>query len=504
MVGVSKSFGSVQANRDVDFEVRAGEIHALLGENGAGKTTLMNILYGLIKPDSGCIYLRGDLAEITSPKDSISQGIAMVHQHFMLVPRFSVVENVVLGLSTPQGPILSTHDAAQRVTALSRSYGLQVDPGAEVGDLSVGEQQRVEIIKALYRDADILILDEPTAVLTPQEVDQLFNVLRAFTEEGHAVVFISHKLNEVLSISHRISVLRDGMMLGTVETKDATRSQLAEMMVGRPVDMEVGEKPPTGTEVVLALQEVSALNDRGLTGLKNVSLKVHAGEILGVAGVDGNGQRELAEVIAGLRPISGGAIQLQGQDISQQSPRQAIDMGIAHIPEDRQESGLLSNLPVWRSMLLGKHQSKPYASAGTLRRKTIDSMVKGLIQEYDIRPPDAEWQAGLFSGGNQQKFILARELSRDPKLLIASQPTRGLDVRTTEYVRQKLLEERRAGKALLLISTDLQEILALSDRIAVLYEGCVMAIIGRELATPERLGLLMAGVDIVDSMQYED
>lgn len=495
--GIRKTFGHVIANNGIDLDIQAGEIHALLGENGAGKTTLMNILYGLVLPDEGTIGVHGQPVKMESPSDAIAHGIAMVHQHFMLVSRFSVVENIVLGLGTPDGPVLSLSLPAKRIDELSNLYGLKVDPWAEISQLSVGEQQRVEIIKALYRNVDVLILDEPTSVLTPQEVDQLFKILRAFTGEGHTVIFISHKLNEVLTISDRVTVLRDGEVIGTVETKTSSKAQLARMMVGREISLDYSDESRSlAGQTVLELKNVSAKNERDLQALFGVSLEVHSGEILGIAGVDGNGQRELCEIIVGLRRVTQGQIFLERTEITNQTPHEAISRGIAFVPGDRQESGLLSNLPLWRNLLLGLHDRPPYVQWGLLKIKTVMQMAERLLKQFEVRPADLDLPAGSLSGGNQQKLVLAREVNKHPRLLIASQPTLGLDIKTTDYVHRLLIRERESSTSILLISTDLQEILSLSDRVAVMYEGKVMGVLDIHQASIEKLGLLMAGVPL--------
>ncbi|MGA9398312.1 MAG: ABC transporter ATP-binding protein, partial [Anaerolineaceae bacterium] len=486
------------ANDGIDIEIRPGEIHALLGENGAGKTTLMNILYGLIQPDSGEINIHGQPAHFSTPRDAIRSGVGMVHQQFMLVPNLTVVENVTLGLGTPGGIFFEKKEPIRRIENLVHTYGLKVNPNAEISHLSVGEQQRVEIIKALYRNVDILIMDEPTSVLTSQETDHLFKVLSSFTAAGHTVIFISHKLNEVLSISQRITVLRDGHLVGTINTSGSSSRQLARMMVGREISLDMDRVSHNIGESVLELQGVWADNDSGLPALKNVSFTVHRGEIFGIAGVDGNGQREMTEMLRGLRPIKRGIIKLNGIRRTNYTPNQAINMGIGLIPEDRRGAGMLTDLPVWQNILLGAHTKPPYVRQGFLQISLIQEKVKQLLNEFDVRPSDPKWIAGRLSGGNQQKIVLAREIDRKPQLLIASQPTRGLDIQTTEYIRSRLIQERDHGAAILLVSTDLQEILALCDRIAVIYEGKIMDIITSKEANNEQIGLLMAGVDKVE------
>lgn len=494
MHGVTKRFPGVLANDHVDFDVESGEVHALLGENGAGKSTLMKILYGLYHPDEGEILLNGTPVNIASPTDSINLGIGMIHQHFMLVQTLTVAENVALGLPSTRGALTDLELVSKRILELADNYGLRIDPSAYIWQLSVGQQQRVEIIKALYRGADLLILDEPTAVLTPQEVDELFAIMRQMVKDGHALIFISHKLHEVVEISHRISVLRDGRKIGTRPTSETTKQDLANWMVGR----EVGLAPDRGEaelgEVRLRLEQVSCDSDRGTAGLRGVSLEVHSGEILGIAGVSGNGQRELAECITGLRKVTHGKVFLEGSDITNFVPGEITDRMLSYIPEERMRDGMINEFTVAENMILREHHKMPYSRYGFLNLKDISKHADDLIQQFHVKTPSHETHARNLSGGNIQKVVLARELSREPRAIIAAQPTRGLDIGATEYVREQLLVQRRRGTAILLISEDLDEILALSDRIAVVYEGRIMDIVSRINATPEKLGLLMAGV----------
>jgi len=504
MRGIVKKFPGVIANNHVNFEVRAGEIHALLGENGAGKTTLMNVLYGLYQPDEGEIYVRGKKVNIKSPKDAIELGIGMVHQHFMLVPPMSVTENIILGLKSPKEPFLDLENAEKKILELSQRYGLKVDPKAKIWQLSVGEQQRVEILKALYRGAEIFILDEPTAVLTPQEVDQLFETVKKMTKEGRSIIFITHKLREVLAVSDRITVLRQGKVMGTLSIKEATREKLAEMMVGREVVFEVEKvKTKLGKEV-LQVKDLHALSDKGIPALKGVSFSIREGEILGVAGVSGNGQRELSEVITGLRKATKGQVIVMGKDVTNRSPAEIIEAGVGHIPEDRLGMGLIMDFSLKENVILEMHSKPPFANGWFLNKlgikscwflnaPEIDKFADKLISEFNIVAPSREVPAKNLSGGNLQKLILAREISRRPKVLIACQPTRGLDVGATEYIRKKLLEEAQKGVAILLISEDLDEVLMMSDRIAVMYEGQIMDIVPPDTDI-RKIGLLMAGV----------
>ena len=494
MRGVTKRFPGVLANDHVDFDVKSGEVHALLGENGAGKSTLMKILYGLYHPDEGEILINGKPVTIDSPNDSINLGIGMIHQHFMLVQTLTVAENVALGLPSTRGLITDLDRVSKRIIELAGIYGLKIDPSVYIWQLSVGQQQRVEIIKALYRGAALLILDEPTAVLTPQEVDELFVIMHQMVKDGHALIFISHKLHEVVEISNRVSVLRDGRLMGTRPTSETTKQDLANWMVGR----EVGFAPDRGEvqrgEVRLKLEDVSCGSDRGTPGLRGISLEVHSGEILGIAGVSGNGQRELAETITGLRKVTGGKVRLEGEDVTNMLPAELTDRMLSYIPEERMKDGMIKDFTIAENMVLREHQKRPYSRYGFLNLREISKHSEKLISKFQVKTPSQETLAKNLSGGNIQKVVIARELSRNPRVIIAAQPTRGLDIGATEYVRQVLSEQRKTGAAILLISEDLDEILTLSDRIAVIYEGQIMNIVPRDEATPEKLGLLMAGV----------
>lgn len=494
MINITKRFPGVLANDQVTFDVQGGEIHALLGENGAGKSTLMRQLYGLYHPDAGEIRIDGQPVTIQSPTDAIARGIGMIHQHFMLVDELTVAENVALGMPSTRGPVLDLDKVEARIQALSQAYGLHVNPKAPVWTLAVGERQRVEIIKALYRGAALLILDEPTAVLTPQEANDLFVTLQQMKQDGHALIFISHKLREVVAISDRISVLRGGRLVATVPNQGVTRAMLARMMVGRDVLLDRAHKPLEAGPVRLALRSVSALNVTGQAALRNVTLEVHAGEILGVAGVSGNGQRELAEVVAGLRPLTGGSVELDGRNVSAWSPGKRTDAGLAYIPEERMHDGIVQEFSVAQNLVLQDYDHPPISRGLFLNFNAIAARGRELVSAFNIRTPSIDTPTRSLSGGNIQKLILARELSRNPKVLVAAQPTRGVDIGATEYIHQRLLEQQAQGTATLLISEDLDEILALADRIAVIYEGRIMDIVPREQATAERLGLLMAGV----------
>lgn len=494
MIDITKRFPGVVANDKVNFDVRSGEVHALLGENGAGKSTLMKILYGLYHPDEGDVYIDGENVSINSPVDSIAHGIGMIHQHFMLVDSLTVAENVALGLPSSRGMLTDLDQVTARIEELAEIYGLGVDPSAYIWQLSVGQQQRVEIIKALYRGAALLILDEPTAVLTPQEVDEFFVTMRQMKRDGHALIFISHKLHEVLDISERISVLRDGHMIGTISTKDATKENLAQMMVGREVSLSRVEKMVEDGEVRLVLEDLCALGDRGTPALKNVSLEVRSGEILGLAGVSGNGQKELAEVINGLRPLTSGKVYIEGADVTGKNPRELTEHSMSYVPEERMRDGMIKEFSVAENMILREHNQMPFSNNGFLRLKEISSHTVELIDDFNVKTPSHETLVKSLSGGNIQKLVLARELWRKPRVLIAAQPTRGLDIGATEYVHQCLFDQRESGTATLLISEDLDEILAMSDRIAVIFEGEIMGVLPCEDATPEKLGLLMAGI----------
>jgi len=494
MRAIVKRFPGVLANDCVDFDINSGEVHALLGENGAGKSTLMKILYGLYRQDNGDILVNGQKVEIHSPSDAIRMGIGMIHQHFMLVQSLTVAENVALGLRSSRGFLTDLDRVSRRIGELAQTYGLEVDPEAYIWQLSVGQQQRVEIIKALYRGASLLILDEPTAVLTPQEVDELFITLRQMTKEGHALIFISHKLHEVLSISDRVTVLRDGRVVGSQQTANTTRNDLAQMMVGRPVDLHSETEEVARGEVRLRLENVWAQSNRETPALRGVSLEVCSGEILGLAGVSGNGQRELAEVINGLRPTTQGKIYLDNRDVSGLTPGALTALGLSYIPEERMRDGVIKEFTVAENLILREHHKPPYSNSGFLNLRYIAERSKELISSYNVKTPSEETLVNNLSGGNIQKLVLAREISRQPRVVIAAQPTRGLDIGATEYVHQRLLEQRRAGTAILMISEDLDEILALADRVAVIYEGQIMDILPRAEASPERLGLLMAGI----------
>ncbi len=491
--GITKRFPGVLANDHVDFDLREGEIHALLGENGAGKTTLMNIIYGLYHPDEGQVLIDGRPVAIRSPRDAIAHGIGMVHQHFMLIPVFTVAENIMLGAESTRGLMLDRRGVAARVRELSHRYGLDVDPDAYVGELPVGVQQRVEIVKALYRQADVLILDEPTAVLTPQEADDLFRIMRELAARGVSIIFITHKLREVLAVADRITVMRAGRVVGTVEPEETSETQLAEMMVGREVILKVEKGPAHPTEEVLRVQNLQVFDERGVQVVRGVSFDVRAGEVLGIAGVQGNGQTELVEALTGLRKAHDGRVFLLGHDVTNRPPRPLIEAGMSHIPEDRRRYGLVLPYSVADNLVLCTYYRPPFANRSVLDYRAIDENGWRLMREFDVRAPNPYVPAANLSGGNQQKVIIARELSRPTRLIIANQPTRGLDVGSIEYIHKTIVRMRDAGHGVLLVSAELDEIMTLSDRIAVMYRGQIVKTLLAQKATREELGLLMAG-----------
>jgi ABC-type uncharacterized transport system ATPase subunit len=491
--GITKRFPGVVANDRIDFDLQAGEVHALLGENGAGKSTLMNVLYGLYRPDEGEIRIGGKPVAMSSPKDAIEHGIGMVHQHFMLIPVMTVAENIVLGTEPRRdGALLDLSAAERRVRELSKQYGLSVDPRARIEDISVGRQQRVEILKALYRGADILILDEPTAVLTPQEATELFGVLRSLTEQGMSIIFISHKLNEVLNIADRITVLRRGKKVETLLKTEATEESLARLMVGREVLLRVDKPPADPGEPLLEIKDLAVVDDRGLEAVRGVSLDVRAGEIVGIAGVDGNGQTELIDAITGLRRPASGTITVGGRDMTKANARKVLDEGMGHIPEDRQVRGLVLEFTLAENLALEDYRTPPDSRWGWLFPGRLLARARRLLKEFDVRGGGPHTRAAALSGGNQQKVVIAREVGRDPRVLVAAQPTRGLDVGAIEYVHKRLITVRDERKAVLLISLELEEILSLSDRILVLYEGRVVGEYGPD-ASEEELGVAMTG-----------
>jgi ABC-type uncharacterized transport system ATPase subunit len=491
--GITKVFGRLTANDGITFTVARGTVHALLGENGAGKSTLMNVLYGLYRPDGGRIVLRGRPVSFQSPRDAILAGIGMIHQHFMLVPPLTVAENIVLGHEPLTRPRLDIRRAEREIRELSQAYGLDVDPGARVWQLPVGQQQRVEILKALYRKADLLILDEPTSVLTPGETETLFEIIRRLRRDGHTVIFISHKLDEVMAISDRITVLRGGRVIATVPRAETSPAQLAVAMVGREVAFRVAHDRRPGDEPMLRVDGLEARSDRGLPALRGVSFVVHRGEIVGVAGVDGNGQSELAEVIAGLRKPTAGRVLVGRQDATGRSPREIIGMNVGFIPADRQRTGLVLDFDIGRNLILKRHDRLPFCRRGLMNFAALQRYAADLVARFDVRAPGPWVRARTLSGGNQQKVVLAREVAGDPDVLIAMQPTRGLDVGATEYVQRSLLAQRERGAAILYISTELEEILGLCDRIVVLSQGAIVGTLDAATATAHTVGMLMAG-----------
>jgi general nucleoside transport system ATP-binding protein len=498
--GVTKRFPGVVANDSVSLVVEGGEIHALLGENGAGKSTLMNILYGLYRADDGEVLVDGEPVHFHSPGDAIAAGLGMVHQHFMLVPVFTVTENIMLGVeSTGRFGLLKEDEAADKVRDISRRYGLEVPPKAVVEDLPVGVQQRVEIVKALYREAEVLILDEPTAVLTPQETEDLFEVMRTLRAAGKSIIFITHKLKEVLAIADRITVLHRGRVVGSASPTDTTEEELAAMMVGRTVQLRVdkGAAKPRGT--VLELLDLVVLDDRDQVAVGGVSLEVEAGEILCIAGVQGNGQTELVEAMVGLRAPASGNIRLLDRDVTYSTPREILRTGVGHVPEDRQTDGLILDFSIADNLVLNTFDQPPFARAVVRDTQAILRAARQRVEAFDVRTTSVLYPAATLSGGNQQKVIVAREFSRPIKLLIASQPTRGLDVGSIEYIHERIVDERDQGAAVLIVSTELDEVLALADRVAVMFRGRIVAILPGAEATREQLGLLMAGSNVQEA-----
>jgi general nucleoside transport system ATP-binding protein len=491
--GITKQFPGVLANDHIDFDLRRGEVHALLGENGAGKSTLMSILYGLYTADSGEILMDGTPVSIDSPKNAIELGIGMVHQHFMLIPVMTVTENIVLAQEPKHAAVLLDYDsAAKRVRELSTSFGLAVDPNARIEKITVGQQQRVEILKALYRGAEILILDEPTAVLTPQEAKELFEIIEGLKSQGKSIVFISHKLNEVLEIADRITVLRRGKRVETIPREGASEAGLARSMVGREVLLRVEKKPATPGEPLLVVSDLAVRDDRGLEAVRGVSFDVRSAEIVGIAGVDGNGQSELIDALTGLRHPYRGEVRVGTHDLSHATARRALDAGMGHIPEDRHRRGLVLEFNLAENLVLHDYDKEPFSHLGWVNPRRWFRWARGLLKEFDVRGGGPTTRAGSLSGGNQQKVVVAREVARNPSVLLAAQPTRGLDVGAIEFVHRRLVEQRDAGKAVLLVSLELDEILSLSDRILVLYEGRIVADFPPDVSE-EEVGIAMTG-----------
>ncbi|MEM7140975.1 MAG: ABC transporter ATP-binding protein [Actinomycetota bacterium] len=492
MRGITKRFPGVLANDAVDLDVRRGEVHALLGENGAGKSTLMKILFGLYAPDEGEVLLDGRPLAITSPAAAIEAGIGMIHQHFMLVNTLTVTENVALGLRD-LGQVPTLDAVSARVEELAGAYGLDVDPHAYVWQLSVGERQRVEILKALYREARLLVLDEPTAVLTPQEVESFFVTLRKLAEDGRGLIFISHKLHEVLALADRITVLRDGAVSGATVPEDATRERLAEMMVGREVRLAPDKPALERGAVRLRIADLRVMGDRGTEAVAGLDLEVAAGEIVGVAGVSGNGQRELAEAIAGLRAVSGGTVEIDGAPVVGLAPSEVRRAGLGYVPEERMRDGAIGEFSVTENLMLIDHAEPEHARRGFLRLGPLRERASSLVERYAVKTPSTETSVKSLSGGNIQKLIMAREITAEPGVLVVAQPTRGVDIGAAEYIHERLIEQRSGDTAILVISEDLDEVLGLADRVAVMYAGRIVAVIDREDCTVEELGLLMAG-----------
>ena len=493
---ITKVFGEFVANDKINLELRKGEIHALLGENGAGKSTLMNMLAGLLEPTSGEIVVNGQVVKLDSPSKAASLGIGMVHQHFMLVEAFTVAENIILGSEMTKNGVLDIARATREINELSERYGLAVNPSAKVADISVGAQQRVEILKTLYRGADILIFDEPTAVLTPSEIDELMAIMKNLVKEGKSIILITHKLDEIRAVSDRVTVIRRGKSIETVEIAGATNADLAEMMVGRSVSFKTEKQPAQPKEVVLSIKDLVVNENRGVPAVKNLSLDVRAGEIVGIAGIDGNGQSELIQAITGLRKIESGSVELKGQSIVGLHPRQITEMSVGHVPEDRHRDGLVLEMMISENIALQTYYKEPLSKKGILNYSNIINYAKELMQEFDVRAASEIVPASALSGGNQQKAIIAREVDRNPDLLIVSQPTRGLDVGAIEYIHKRLIQERDNGKAVLVVSFELDEILNVSDRIAVIHDGKIQGIVTPETTNKQELGVLMAGGEL--------
>lgn len=496
MKNITKKFGDFTANDNINLDVRKGEIHALLGENGAGKSTLMNVLTGLLEPTEGEILINGEVVNIDSPEKADELGIGMVHQHFMLIDKFSVAENIMLGKEQHKAGFIDEDSTAKAILELSERYGLAVDPYAKVEDITVGAQQRAEIIKTLYKGTDILILDEPTAVLTPQEIDDLMKVIRSLANEGKAIILITHKLDEIMKVADRCSVIRRGQYIGTVDVAESSEQALADMMVGRAVNFAVEKEPAQPKEVILSVDNLVVKDIRGLNAVDGISFAVHQGEILGIAGVDGNGQSELIQAISGLTNVESGNISLVGNDITNRAPRKITEHGLAHIPEDRQRHGLILDMSIEDNLGLQTYYKAPLSRNGILQREAFQENAVRLIEEFDVRTTSEKELARSLSGGNQQKAIIAREVDRDPDLLIAAQPTRGLDVGAIEFIHRRLIEQRDKGKAVLLMSFELDEVMNVSDRIAVMYDGKIIDIVDADTTNETELGLLMAGVSL--------
>ncbi|WP_046212964.1 ABC transporter ATP-binding protein [Paenibacillus wulumuqiensis] len=500
---ITKRFPGIVANDSISLKLHKGEIHALLGENGAGKSTLMNIVFGLYQPDEGSIEVNGKSVVIDGPNKAIELGIGMVHQHFKLVQPFTVTENIILGSEPRKGARINYRKATEEIRKLSEQYGLRVDPNAKIHDISVGMQQRVEILKTLYRGADILIFDEPTAVLTPQEISELMEIMQRLIQEGKSIILITHKLKEIMQIADTVTIIRRGKVIDTVKKTETTPQELAEKMVGRNVSFKVDKKAAEPGEVVMQMQNILSKNKDGMAVLNNLNLQVRAGEILGIAGVDGNGQTELIEALTGLRHVEGGKVTLHGKDITNLTPRKVTESGVAHIPEDRHKHGLVLDFSVSENMVLETYYKAPYNKNGFLQYDEVDKKATRLVEAFDVRTPSIHTMARSLSGGNQQKAIIAREIDKNPELLVAAQPTRGLDVGAIEFVQKQLIAQRDQGKAVLLISFELDEIMNVSDRIAVIYEGQIVGEVLPEQTNDQELGLMMAGSTVKRGAAHE-
>ncbi|MCM3315874.1 ABC transporter ATP-binding protein [Rummeliibacillus stabekisii] len=504
MLGIRKQFGDFVANDNITLQLKKGEIHALLGENGAGKSTLMNVLFGLYQPEAGVIKVNGKEVKITDPNKANDLGIGMVHQHFMLVENFTVTENIILGSEPTKMGLVNIRDAAKKVQQLSEKYGLNVDPYAKIEDISVGMQQRVEILKTLYRGAEMLIFDEPTASLTPQEINELIQIMKRLIKEGKSIILITHKLKEIMDVSDRVTIIRKGQGIGTVTTAETNPDQLAEMMVGRQVVFKTEKTTAHPKDVVLNIENLTVQDNRGIDRVKDLSLAVRAGEIVGIAGIDGNGQSELIEAITGLRKVKSGQIALNGKDITGKKPRKITESGIGHIPQDRHKHGLVLDFPIGHNIVLQTYYQSPVSKGGIIDYKRVNSIARNIIEEYDVRTPSEMTQARALSGGNQQKAIIGREINRDPDLLIAALPTRGLDVGAIEFIHKRLIEQRDKGKAVLLISFELDEVMNVSDNIAVIHDGSIIDTVSPKETTEQELGLLMAGHSLGHSEKVGD
>lgn len=493
MLNIRKEFSGFVANDNITLQLKKGEIHALLGENGAGKSTLMNVLFGLYQPEQGEIKVKGESVKITDPNVANDLGIGMVHQHFMLVDTFTVTENIILGKETTKGGVIDIKTAEEEVRKISERYGLSVDPQAKISNISVGMQQRVEILKTLYRGADILIFDEPTAVLTPQEIKELIQIFKTLIKEGKSIILITHKLKEIMEVCDRVTVIRKGKGIGTVNVNETNPTELASLMVGRDVVFKTEKTEAHPSENVLEISGLNVKDSRGVQSIKDLGLTVRAGEIVGIAGVDGNGQTELIEAITGLRKADSGSVKINGKEVLNLTPRKITESGLAHIPQDRHKHGLVLNYSIGENIVLQSYYKQPYSKAGVMNFKKIYDKARSLISEFDVRTPSEYTPARALSGGNQQKAIIGREVDRNPDILIAAQPTRGLDVGAIEFIHKRLIEQRDNGKAVLLVSFELDEIMNVSDRIAVIYEGEIVAVVDPKETNEQELGLLMAG-----------